>query len=92
MKKVKTIPVMPSPIAPAMSSCRKVGASEGGIEAMPWKLVSPKGMPTIAVMMMPMTIDPGTPRAESPAISRKPAQDNSVLVVPSGPSPTSVAG
>ena len=39
-----------------------------------------------------MTMAPGTPRAESPAISRKPAQASKVDGSPSGPSETRVAG
>jgi hypothetical protein len=35
-KKVKTIPSTPSDSAPATSSCRKVGASEGGQSMIPW--------------------------------------------------------
>ena len=77
---------------PAMSSCRKVGASDGGGATTPCNCVSPNGRPSAAVTRMPIRIAPGTPRAVSPAISRKPRHASSVAGAPSGPSVTSVAG
>ena len=40
------------------SSCRKVGASDGGAETMPVNFARPSGMPIAVTMRMPIKVPP----------------------------------
>ncbi len=63
----------PTSSAPAMSSCRKVGASEGGMDTMPPKGVTPMAMAATVTARMPINTAPRTFNASRPTIRKKPS-------------------
>ena len=59
-----------------MSSCRKVGAIDGGAENTPPNLLSPKKNDSTVTARMPIKIAPGTFSRSSDTIRKKPIADS----------------
>ena len=57
-----------------MSSCRKVGASEGGIDITPPNSVTPIAMEAMVTARMPINTAPRTFRASRATIRAKPSE------------------
>jgi uncharacterized protein (UPF0264 family) len=58
MRKLNTMMMKVSSAAREKSSCRKVGASEGGSDTTPVNSASPSGMPTSVAARMPISVAP----------------------------------
>ena len=75
-----------------MSSCRKVGAIDGGAEKMPWNLLSAKKNELTVTAMMPIRIAPLTLSRSSATIRKKPSTASTTCGECRSPSVTAVAG
>lgn len=59
--------------APRISSCRKVGAIDGGMETTPANGLIPTAMDRKVIARIPINTAPGTRRASSTTITMKPS-------------------
>ncbi|MNN53778.1 hypothetical protein D3C81_1685580 [compost metagenome] len=91
-RKAKITLTRPMSSAPLMSSCRKVGARDGGIDITPPNGVKPITIETMVTTRMPISTAPRTARASSATIRAKPRVARIGAGCFRSPRPTMVAG
>ncbi|CAH0292518.1 hypothetical protein SRABI66_04307 [Stenotrophomonas lactitubi] len=91
-RKAKITLTRPMSSAPLISSCRKVGARDGGTEVTPMNGVKPRTMEATVTARMPISTAPRTARASSATISTKPRVARIGAGCFRSPRPTMVAG
>ena len=74
------------------SSCKSVGAIDGGIETTPVNFASPNGKPMIVATRIPIKVAPRTRLKLSAAMRTKPSSIRTASGFLRSPSVTSVAG
>ncbi|MNN65201.1 hypothetical protein D3C81_1806830 [compost metagenome] len=82
----------PTSSAPAMSNCRKVGASDGGMDTMPANGVTPIAIDAMVTARMPISTAPRTFNDSRPTIRKKPRVARIGAGCLRSPRPTRVAG
>ena len=83
---------MPPVSADLMSSCRKVGAMEGGAENTPWNSLPAKKNEATVTTTIPIRMAPGTFRRSSTTMIRKPSEARMTSGLCRSPRVTKVAG
>ncbi|MCY1440365.1 hypothetical protein D9M71_566370 [compost metagenome] len=90
-RKAKITLIRPISRAPLISSCRKVGAREGGIDIMPPKAVTPSRIETTVTARMPISTAPRTFMDSRATIRKKPKVARIGAGCERSPRPTRVA-
>ncbi|MCY1529890.1 hypothetical protein D9M68_650610 [compost metagenome] len=91
-RKAKITLNRPMSSAPLMSSWRKVGASDGGVDITPPNWVMPRPMAAKVTARMPIITAPVTRRASRPTMMKKPSTARIGSGLLRSPRPTRVAG